>query len=306
LSRKPNVKELRKDKDIAQLIVALRYPADAQVRAEVAIALGELNDSQAVESLIRSYQLDPSVEVQTAARQALEEMFGNRAASIIQAYPIDPDEEPWIAPSQNYLEDETDEKGEEDEGENLDGEDLDETPGDEAVDDAIDETDGWTMDDLGPLITILRGERDPRMRLRAAKALGSLGSNNMHAVEALAVTSLWGESPSVRAAALQALVKIYGDARAEQVINTFRDMQTGQGQVETDQEEGDEESQGEPEENDTTGWNIQPQAIPQPLLYSQSEPVIRDEGAGRLRQVVWVGIIILVIVGLVVLFTYFK
>jgi hypothetical protein len=296
LPRKPNVEELRKDKDLAQLIAALRYPTDAQVRAQAARALGELNDSQAVESLIRSTQLDPSLEVQAAARLALDEMFGNRAASIIQAYPIDADEELWVAAAQNDL-------GEEDnEEQNFEDDEMNEAQGD----DALNETDGWTMDDLGPLVTILRSERDPRLRLRAAKALGKLGSNNMHAVEALAVTALWGESPSVRAAALQALVKIYGDERAEQVINTFREIQTGQGELETAQEEGEEEPEGEPEENDASQWNIQPQALPQPIPYSQTEPVIRDEGAGRLRQVVWIGIIILIIVGLVIVFTNFK
>jgi hypothetical protein len=302
LSRKPNIKELRKDKDLEQLIAALHYPADAQVRAQAASALGELNDSQAVESLIRATQLDPSVDVQAAARMALEEMFGNRAPGIIAAYPIDQDEQPWIAAAPDDQDEDDDETVEEDEEDSLDDEEMSEAQGDDSGED----TGGWTVDDLGPLVTILRSERDPFLRLRAAKALGRLGSHNMHAVEALAFTALWGESPSVRAAALQALVKIYGDAGAEQVINTFRDMQTGQGQVETGQEEGDEEVEGEPEENDTPGWNIQPQAIPQPIPYSQTEPVIRDEGAGRLRQVVWIGIIILVIVGLVVLFTYIK
>jgi HEAT repeat protein len=296
LPRKPDVEELRKDRDLEKLMAVLRYPADAQVRAQAARALGELNDSQAVESLIRSTQLDPSAEVQSAARSALEEMFGNRAASIIAAYPIYQDEEPWIAAAQNDGDEEDDQE------EDIEDDEVKETQ----EDDAPDDSEGWDMDDLGPLVTILRGERDPHLRLKAARALGKLGSNNIHAVEALAVTALWGESPSVRAAALQALVKIYGDEEAEQVINTFREMQTGQAEPETAQEEGEEELDEETEENDASQWDRQPQALPQPIPYSQTEPVIRDEGAGRLRQVVWIGIIILVIIGMVALFTYFK
>jgi hypothetical protein len=298
LPRKPNVEELRHDKDLEKLITALRYPADAQVRAQAAKALGELNNSEAVESLIRSSQLDPSAEVQTAARAALEEMFGNRAVSIIQAYPIDADEEPWIAATRNVPAEEEDEEDDE----ALEFDEMDDVPDDGTSD----ETEGWTIDDLGPLITILRGERDPRLRLRAAMALGKLGTNNMHAVEALAVTALWGESPSVRAAALQAMVKIYGDEQAEQVINTFREMQTGKGDLGDAVGETEEEPEGEPEEEDESQWARQLEEIPQPLAYPQTEPVIREEGGGILSQLVWIGIVILVIAGLVAAIAYFK
>ena len=302
MPRKPNVEELRQDKDIEKLIAALRYPADALVRAQAAKALGELNNSEAVESLIRSSQLDPSAEVQAAAHTALEEMFGNRAASIIQAYPIDADEEPWIVAARNAPVEEEDDEEDEEDDEALEFDEMDEAPDDGTSD----ETEGWTVDDLGPLITILRGERDPRLRLRAAMALGKLGTNNMHAVEALAVTALWGESPSVRAASLQAMVKIYGDEQAEQVINTFREMQTGKGDLGKAVEVTEEGPQGEPEEDGESQWPSQQEGIPQPLSFPKTEPVIRDEGGGILSQLVWIGIIILIIAGLVAAVAYFK
>ena len=55
--RKPNVEELRKEKDLQGLMEALRYPGSARIRAQAAQALGQLNNSLAVESLIRSTRL---------------------------------------------------------------------------------------------------------------------------------------------------------------------------------------------------------------------------------------------------------
>jgi HEAT repeat protein len=314
MPRKPDVEALRKDKDLEGLMQALRYPGSPLTRAQAAQALGQLNNSLAVESLIRSTQLDPVNEVQAAARQALEDMFGNNARNVIQAYPIYADEEPWIVekkvndPVETLeIEEEEDEADEWDEGED---EDLNEEDQDEEETDDEDEAEsGWTADDLGPLITILRSERNPHLRLRAARALGKLGATNMHAVEALATTALWGERPSVRAAALQALVKIYGDEDTDRLLDTFRAMQSGQAEAQANPEANQDagEFEGEPEDDASGGWNSPAQALPQPIPYTQHEPVIRDEGGGRsLGQVVWIGIILLVIVGLIVIFTYFK
>jgi HEAT repeat protein len=308
---KPDVEELRKDKDLEGLMGALRYPGSASIRAQAAQALGQLNDSLAVESLIRSMRLDPAAEVQVMARQALEEMFGANAQNVIRAYPIYPDEAPWIVETtagvpeaDPELEDEGDEESGQDE-EEQDEADQDEEEPDE-------QENGWTADDLGPLVTVLRSERDPRMRLRAARALGQLGATNIHAVEALSATALWGERPSIRAAALQALVKIYGDEETDRLLETFQEMQSGQADPQAAQEadqgedEDVEETEEEPETDPTARWNTQAQTITQPISYSQHEPVIRDEGAGHLRQVLWIGIILLVILGMVVVFTYFK
>ncbi len=307
---KPNVEELRKDKDVYRLMEALRYPGSAIVRAQAARALGQLNDSLAVESLIRSSQLDPAAEVQAAARQALEDMFGSNAQNVIRAYPIYEGEEAWIAnkaPAEPSEEEEEGEESYEDEGEfdeevtpDEGGEEF--QPGEE--DDANE--DGWTSDDLGPLVTILRSERDPRLRLRAARALGKLGATNMHAVEALAATALWGERPSVRAAALQALVNIYGDEDTDRLLETFKEMQAAQaaGQPSQDDTEApdDESGQGSP----PSSWAAPELRAPPPIPYDQSEPVIRDEGAGWQRWVVVVVIALLVIAGLVILFANLK
>ncbi len=314
MARKPNIEELRNEKDLQGLLKALRYPGSPLTRALAARALGQLNDSLAVESLIRSTQLDPVEEVQAAARQALEEMFGSNAKNVIQAYPIYADEESWIVEKKavdplEELEAEEENEWSEGEDEDQDDEDLDDEDRDEEGTQGEDVAEsGWTSDDLGPLITILRSERNPHLRLRAARALGKLGATNMHAVEALAATALWGEKPSVRAAALQALVKIYGDEDTDRLLDTFREMQSeqsgAQAQLEADQDE--EEIEGEPENDDSNRWNRPAQALPQPIPYDQHEPVMREEGAGHLRQFVWVGIILLIILGMVVFFTLFK
>jgi len=314
MPRKPDIEELRKDKDLQGLIKALRYPGSPLTRAQAAQALGQLNNSLAVESLIRSSQLDPVSEVQAAARQALEEMFGNNAQNVIQAYPIYGDEEPWIVEKGavdpvEELESEEEDDASAGEDDDVDDEDQDdEDQGEEEDQDADEAESGWTADDLGPLITILRSERDPRLRLRAAKALGKLGATNMHAVEALAATALWGEKPSVRAAALQALVKNFGDEDTEHLLDTFRQMQSGQAdpQANPDVDQVDGEFEGEPESDPAAGWNSPAPILPQPIPYTQHEPVIREEGGGRMRQVVLIGIILLVILGIVVVFTYFK
>jgi hypothetical protein len=296
MPRKPDVEELRKDKDLEGLMDALRYPGSALIRAQAAQALGQLNDSLAVESLIRSMRLDPAAEVQVMARQALEEMFGANAQNVIQAYPIYLDEAPWIVETTaGVLETDTEFEAEGDEGSDQDEGEQDEEEPDK-------QENGWTADDLGPLVTVLRSERDPRLRLRAARALGELGATNIHAVEALAATALWGEVPSIRAAALQALVKIYGDEETDLLLGTFQEMHSLQPdpQAALDADQDEEEIEGEPEK-DTFA-----QGLPPPIPYNQHEPVIRDEGAGHLRQVLWIGIILLVILGLVVVFTYFK
>jgi HEAT repeat protein len=300
MPRKPNVEELRKDKDLEGLMDALRYPGSALIRAQAAQALGQMNDSLAVESLIRSMRLDPAIEVQVMARQALEEMFGANAQNVIRAYPIYPDEAPWIVETTAGVpEADIEFEAEGDEESDQDEEEQDDEEPDE-------QENGWTADDLGPLVTVLRSERDPRLRLRAARALGELGATNMHAVEALAATALWGERPSIRAAALQALVKIYGDEETDRLLETFQEMHSlqpdSQAALETDQ--GEEEIEEEPEEEPEKDTSAQ--GLPPPIPYSQHEPVIRDEGAGHLRQVLWIGIILLVVLGLVVVFTYYK
>jgi HEAT repeat protein len=312
MPRNPNVEELHEDKDLKGLMDALRYPGSPIVRAQAAQALGQLNNSLAVESLIRSTRLDPAADVQAAARQALGEMFGTNAQNVIQAYPIYPDEAPWIV--------ETTANAPEDDGDFEDDEDADEQPGEEYEDqDERDQDEqgsetgdegegGWNADDLGPLVTILRSERDPRLRLRAARALGKLGATNIHAVEALAATALWGERPSIRAAAVQALVKIYGDEETDRLLETFRELKSGQpdsqAALEADQDE--EAIEEEPENEAAAQRTRQAQTLPHPIPYTQHEPVMHDEGAGHLRQIVWIGIILLIVLGLVVVFTYFK
>lgn len=303
MSRKPDVAQLLEDHDLEGLMEALRYPQDASVRAEAAKALGEMNDSQAVESLIRSFRLDPALEVQAAARRALEEMFGNRAQAVIEAYPVYADEKAWPAGPSSAAEEE--EFGENDEAEEEE-EEAEEEAGNAPESDSL-----WSADDLYSLTTILRAEKDLHLRVRAAHALGEIGAHDLQAVETLAATVLHGDNPSVREAAMQALEKLYGKEGAQDVVDTYRAISEGKDEVDAASFENGEDAAGV----ESVAEDIQSPAIPTPekalqmpapIPYDRHEAVMRDEGAGHLGQALLIGAIVLVVIALVAYFAIYK
>jgi HEAT repeat protein len=305
-----NIRRIQQSGDWEKLAELLHTPQDAELRQAAAQALGELLELDAVEPLIRSTLLDPDPLVQKAARQALEEILGNRAQEAISNYPVDPiEKETWLHPvNASILMYEDDDEDNDETG------DMDEEAyrQDEIIKTA--ETGGWMGDDLTALITILRTEGNVNMRVRAARALGQMVKVDMKAVNALAETALWSDSPSVRSAATDSLVKLFGDKEADELLHTYREAKgiTGwnddfyKDEVREDLDEADA-AEAEDLEKTADRSSVKPASeehhdertdLPAPLPYSGHSPVVQDESDGKGVLVVLIVIIILVLVGL--------
>jgi HEAT repeat protein len=76
-SRRPNVQELKNQKDVDGLIEALGYKDDHNVRLAAASALGRVGDTRAVDPLIDA--LDDRLVVKDVAAQALGHIGDRRA-----------------------------------------------------------------------------------------------------------------------------------------------------------------------------------------------------------------------------------
>ncbi len=83
--------------DLPGLEKALRHPGDPILRREAAEALGELDNLEAVEMLIRSTLEDPDPDVQKAARSALDDLIGSDAKPAIASYRSAPADDAWLA-----------------------------------------------------------------------------------------------------------------------------------------------------------------------------------------------------------------
>ena len=332
MASKAIVKRLQQSGDLKGLMEVLRYPSDAELRAAAAQALGKQLDFNAVENLIRSILLDPDLAVQKASRQALDQILGNRTQGDIDSYPVDAREkETWLRINPGYSlfyneddeedndddddDDEYDEDGElVEDTQNEDEEEGEEDQGGEYYSREEDlvataETGGWLGSDLSALVTILRAEGSVRLRVRAARALAKVGKVDMKAIDALAATALWSDSPSVRAAATQSLVKLFGNKEADELLHTYRaaNGSTGWGDdfyKDDVREDLDEAEAGEEEENEDAeqaeSKAVQPKnegeqlAPPSPLPYGGHPPVVQDEGGGN-----WILLVLVVIIGIV-------
>jgi hypothetical protein len=324
------IERLQQSGDVEGLMEMLHYPQDAELREDAAQALGELVAFDAVEYLIRSTLLDPDPAVKKASRQALDQILGNRAQNTIDLYPVDPAEkEGWLTPvresllveSENDNDADDEEYDDEDEGdedleyEETGEEDKDTYQQEEIVKTA--ETGGWMGSDLSPLITILRTEGNVRMRVRAARALGQMSEVDTKAVDALAETALWSDSPSVRAAATKSLVKLFGDKEADELLHTYREAKGITGwnddfykdevredldEVESWDEEVNEDQEETVSDSTPLPAELEPRrdqtVSPGPLPYTDHPPVVQNESDGKGVLAVLVVIIILVLVGL--------
>jgi len=348
MANKAIVKRLQQSGNLEGLMEVLRYPPDAELREAAAQALGKLLDFNAVENLIRSTLLDSDLTVQKASRQALDQILGNRAQGAIDLYPVDGNEkETWLRINPGYSlfsdedeenfedDDKDDEEYDEDNEVEKDTQDEDDEEGEEDQGGevysreeelvATAETGGWLGSDLSALVTILRTEGSVSLRVRAARALAKIGKVDMKAVDALAATALWSDSPSVRAAATESLVKLFGDKEADEVLHTYRaaNGSTDWGDdfykdaVREDlyeAETGDEEENNDLEENES-GPAAEPvrqelpsdqAAPPKPLPYAGHPPVVQDESSGKGVLVVLVMIVVLVLVVLAFYLGIFK
>jgi HEAT repeat protein len=237
--------------DLSDLVVVLRSPEQPSLRSAAAAALGELGDYAAIESLARSCLEDPDPQVQVRACAALEQLVGNRAASILDTYrAARPSEEPWILDAPAAL----------------------------PVDD-IPEGKQWDEEELNGLITVLRGESDTNLRLRAILALSQ--SRSMRAVEALALAALWSEEKWVRDGAKTAMERMFGDQTAG-ILESYR-TSSDEDDIYADDEADDEDSdEDEDLEEDET-----PDELPysRPIQASSQNdaanfPVMQEERTG--------------------------
>ena len=175
---------------------ALRHPSDPILRAEAAQALGELDDLEAVEMLIRSSLEDPDPAVQKAARAALDNLVGSEAKQAIATYRSGPPEtDPWL---QDSL-----------------AEPSPETP----VRPNYKIRRLESKSDLEGLVGCLRDQADAGMRQEAALALGEMG--NLAATEALIRSHLEDPHEDVRNIARQALDSLVG-SQTDMAIAAYR------------------------------------------------------------------------------------
>jgi HEAT repeat protein len=219
MDKKPDLDVMLDGENVSGLEEALRWPDDAQLRAAAARALGELADGAAAESLALSAWLDPEPMVQKAARAALDVLLGeNDARNMLEMYRgVEPEDDDWLR---------VDPEAEEEMA----------WTGEHEI--------AWVQDDVTGLISVLRGEPSPELRVRAARALTQFPSPEV--VEALVDVCLHSDHPHVRAVCREALIEIYGDDAAD-VIASYRTVQT---QEYDGEEVEDEEDDGSWDKND--------------------------------------------------------
>jgi HEAT repeat protein len=188
------VLRLLTDNDTVGLTHLLRNPDFPALRAQSALALAELGAKEATELLVRATREDPDADVQAAAQQALNQMFGSQAETVLTSYPGDPSEsEPWLI-------------------ETVDQEDfLDEV--EERVAEEI------TPTELEGFTRIALYEGSEKLRFQAIRILSR--SSDMRATDTLANLALWGDNRRLRAAARQALEDRYSD-QAEEILDSYR------------------------------------------------------------------------------------
>jgi HEAT repeat protein len=250
------IEMLKVNQDFEGLVEVLRSPADPSQRAGAARALGELGDKNAAEFLARSVREDPEPEVKSSARSALEEIFGSDANEIIASGHAS---EPWLRP----------------------------TPGLQPEQDGIDlGRVKWSAQDIGGLITVVRAERDPHMKIKAIRMLSKIG--DPQAEHVLASMALWNEDALVRQAAWQALEKIHGED-AVKVIEAYRRLSLASGE--------DEEFISEPDrdEPETGSQSVEiPLSFQSAAAYNRQDPVMKEEGLGLRQALIWIALVVVI------------
>ncbi len=266
----PTKIELLKDnEDYEGLVEVLRSPADPQQRVEAAHALGELGDQNTAEFLARAALEDPEPEVKSSARAALDKILGGYANEMVASVRSSgPATGPWLRP----------------------------TPGLQLEQEGIDPGRvHWSAQDIGGLITVVRAERDPKMKIKAIRMLSKIG--DPQAEHVLASMALWFEDALVRQAAWQALENIHGED-AVRVIDAYRKLGMASGE--------DEEFSSEPN-GDEAETDSQPAAVPQKYQgaasYNRQNPAMKEEGLGFRQALLWIALVI--VAGAAVYFLFF-
>jgi hypothetical protein len=291
---------LKDDHNLQGLEKVLRHPSDPTLRAEAAQALGELDDLEAVEMLIRSSLEDPDLGVQKAARGALDNLIGSEAQQAINAYRSTPAADPWLLTDLGQASEET---GADEEWEEISGEELvdylesgeeGEEGGEEETDELEDVPEGdlGDEDSLRGLTTVMQTHKDPAVRLRALQLLGR--SRNIHAVWYLAQTALYNEDSELKASAQAMLEERFGD-RTAAILEGYKD-----GDLERDLElEEDEDDEGEEYEEEVE----QPESPFQrsPSLQDVRQPQVIQEDSMHWRLVFVAVLAVLGVVAIILL-----
>lgn len=281
----PVIQALLEEHDLHGLMAALRSPTNAELRLQAAQAMGDLQDFDATESLIRSTLEDPDLAVQTAARLALTSLHGNRSRLVIESYrAAPPHDEPWLlAPEME-----------------------------EPLPMHMAEGD-LSEDDIHGLIQVVSHESNPTIRMKAIRALGQFGDTR--ASELLSYLARNGDSAAIRSAAREALEAHFGEqaddliAAADLDLDLQDDMadfeEVEDVQIETDENDAqDEDDEDEVElgesrhpsrrkkKNDGLGKTRRP---------SEFEQVPKDNRDGRVLQEVGVSLRMLIVTGILFL-----
>lgn len=281
------VADLLARKDANGLIALLRNPQQADLRAQAAQSLAELGKMEATELLVRATHEDPEGSVRSAARQALQTMFGIEATQVIASYAGTAAPDPWLVET-TVVKTAPVEKGRFD----------------------------LSEEELGRFIVIARTEGNPRLRLQAIRVLGNC--LNPAATDVLARLALWGESTPIRQAARHALQALHGEHFSEIIANyraaamaeardsgmedqAWENLTLELGEIiPLEDEEGLEDAEEYEEEDEIVEDEDEAESAGQaasPYRSAISEPV--TEEIGRPNWLIWVGF---ALVGLVILF----
>jgi len=244
------IRSLKADRNLDGLIDCLRDPVDILMREEAALAIGELGNLDATDSLIRSHLEDPNEEVREVAYHALETLLGSQTDLAIATYRSGPlDSDPWLVDYSHSDEIDAD-----------DDEEWDEVPSDELMEylasdrhkpheelEIDPEQAKWDRQNLDGLIAVLRNEKDAALHLRAIQALQR--SSNIRAISFLAQTALYNDDPTVRTAARNALETRFGDEAAG-IIEGYRDAYNSEEEDLDDEDDFDEKDEEEEEDGE--------------------------------------------------------
>ncbi|HMD89238.1 MAG TPA: HEAT repeat domain-containing protein [Anaerolineaceae bacterium] len=256
---------LKDNQDFEALVEIMRSPSDPQQRAEAASALGELGEEATAEFLARAVLEDPEAQVKSNARSALNKILSYSASEglIASLRSNAPDSDAWLRP----------------------------TPGLQLEQDGFDPGRvRWSAQDIGGLITVVRAERDPKMKIKAIRMLTKIG--DPQAEHVLASMALWFDDALVRQAAWQALESLHGDD-AVKVIDAYRrlGLAAGEGDEYSSEADGDEPKPvGRTPENPGSFQSAAP--------YNRQNQVMKEEGLGLWQALLWIALVVVIGAGI--------
>jgi hypothetical protein len=209
----PSIQSLIDQGDLAALLRVLRRHPDTRSRTQVAEHLGEVDEPDVIEALIRAVLDDPELEVRLASRTSLHRLLGRvEAEQALKAYGVlglsKSYEEPYPSSTDNELYDQPVASNQWFTGENSD-EFLQFSPSSNRPQ--------WDEEQIGSLISILDDDSHPDRQL---KALQIMADNPTTAgLDAIARAALWSDNKEVKVTSQAILREMYGEN-----LSTFLDQ----------------------------------------------------------------------------------